>query len=52
MLFIIQALHDNKHQVHFLSFIDKTMHTSLVSGIHSFENVSGARVCFQYVVDL
>jgi hypothetical protein len=26
MFFIIQALHYNKRQVHFLSFIDKTMH--------------------------
>jgi hypothetical protein len=29
MLFIIQALHYNKRQVHFLSFIDKKMHRSL-----------------------
>jgi hypothetical protein len=29
MLFIIQALHYNKRQVHFLSFIDKTMDKSL-----------------------
>ena len=29
MFFITQALHDNKHQVHFLSFIDKKMHKSL-----------------------
>ena len=29
MLFIIQALHYNKRQVHFLSFIDKTMHKSI-----------------------
>ena len=29
MLFIIQALHYNKRQVQFLSFIDKTMHTSI-----------------------
>ena len=29
MLFIIQALHYSKRQVHFLSFIDKTMHKSI-----------------------
>jgi hypothetical protein len=29
MFFIIQALHYNKRQVHFLSFIDKTMHKSI-----------------------
>jgi len=29
MLFIIQALHYSKRQVHFLSFIDETMHKSL-----------------------
>jgi len=29
MLFIIQALHYSKREVHFLSFIDKTMHKSL-----------------------
>ena len=29
MFFITQALHDNKHQVHFLSFIDKTIHKSI-----------------------
>jgi len=29
MLFIIHALYYNKCQVHFLSFIDKTMHKSL-----------------------
>ena len=29
MLFIIQALHHSKRQVHFLSFIDKMMHKSL-----------------------
>ena len=28
MLFIIQALHHSKRQVHFLSFIDKTIHKS------------------------
>jgi hypothetical protein len=34
MLFIIQALHCNKRQVHFLSFIDKMMHKSLVTIPH------------------
>ena len=42
MLFIIQALHYNKRQVQFLSFIDKTMHTSIdyVSGFSRMSQCS------------
>ena len=47
MLFIIQVLHYNKRQVHFLSFIDKTMHRSL-DYVCGFSRVSQ---CSRNIVD-
>ena len=39
MLFIIQALHYSKHQVHFLSFIDMTMNKRF-DYVYGFSQVS------------
>jgi hypothetical protein len=54
MLYIIQALHYNKRQVHFLSFIDKTMHKSLDCTNWTYNTVrvqeEGSTVCGHHCI--